>query len=132
MRLLDDRGEISEANTGIVQICDDQNSWKRVCYGFSRFGWNNNVHAANLVCSQLGYEDQGMYKWKKILNYSIVYSNIGATSVGIAIFLGPTSETDIRCMGNESTVADCPLLAQNCRWYARVTCRKGEVQQLLQ
>ena len=54
MRLLEG-DNLSEGNTGVVQICDNQNSWKRVCYY-----WDWNDYAANLVCSQLGYEDNGI------------------------------------------------------------------------
>ena len=36
-----------------------------------------------------------------------------------------TIETDIQCIGNEPTVADCSLPRKSCGWHTRLTCRKG-------
>ena len=57
VRLVDGYGSPTERNTGIVQICNSQSSWRRVCY---YGGWDSNMHGPNLVCSQLGYENYGI------------------------------------------------------------------------
>ena len=122
MRLVDDGGRLSERNTGIVQICDNQNNWKRVCYYFS---WKDNLYTHNLVCSQLGYENHGIHYEMLTRFLYWICTLTGAVSVEFPDSQTGSSETAVSCTGFELTVADCSLSMAYCSWHARLTCIKG-------
>ena len=121
VRLVADGCSLIEENTGIVQICDSQHNWKRVCY---YWGWKDSPYAHNLVCSQLGYDDNGIHC--KFLTRSLYWTCTLLGAVSVRFSTSQTStETEVSCMGNEAIVANCSLSMRGCSWHARLTCRKG-------
>ena len=139
---MDQRGREVKERSGIVQLCPGDN-WYTAC----RFdGWN--IHAANIVCRELGYLGYGETSYDVhllLVNIFIIfYTLTGATAKSYNYNVSDeylsqnrsvNREITIECQGSESTLAYCSVRPPDggcsSQSYANITCLQGKETSLL-
>lgn len=85
-----------------MEICRDD-TWGTVCHG----GWGNTD--ARVVCRQLGFNPHGITSLCMLIWFvpSILISVTGAVPI-LSAFYGRGTGPNVRCIGNETRLMDCP------------------------
>ena len=114
----------STAYEGRVELCYN-NAWGTVCDDL----WG--TPDANVVCGQLGYQNQGKLLVSNLLKFSYKNGCTGAIARSSAYFgrgIGSILLDNVGCSGTESRLIDCshnPIGSHDCSHTedAGVTCR---------